>query len=84
MEGYAYLSNAVATDDGGRFLVRVVRVNRLIPRTDPDTAVIEFKGYAANSSSSVALALVRARFVPQDSLAIVTDAELRFVLVPPP
>lgn len=84
MEGYAYLSNAVATDDGGRFLVRVVRVNRLIPRTDPDTAVIEFKGYAANSSSPVALALVRARFVPQDSLAIVTDAELRFVLVPPP
>lgn len=84
MVGYAYGSNAVATDSSGRFSLQVVRAYRRIPRTDPDTATIEFHGYAANSSSPVALALARARFVPQDSLVIVTDAELRFVLVPPP
>ncbi len=84
MVGYAYASNAVATDSSGRFSLQVVREIRRIPRTDPDTATIEFHGYAANSSSPVALALVRARFFPQDSLVIVTDAELRFVLVPPP
>lgn len=79
MVGYAYASNAASTDDRGRFSMQVVRVNRLVPRTDPDTVVIEFKGLHISSTRPVGRALLRLRFVPQDSLVIPTDTVLRFI-----
>lgn len=84
MVGYAYASDAVWADDSGQFLLRVARVNRLSPRSTPDTATIELKGYANGSVGPVAVALVRAQFVPRDSLAVVTEDEFRFIRVPPP
>ena len=81
MVGYAYASNATSTDRDGRFSLEVVRVNRLVARTDPDTVVIEFKGYWG---ALITRALVRVRFVPRDSLVIPTDAELRFSTLPVP
>lgn len=84
MVGYAYASDAVWADDSGHFLLRVARVNRLSPRSTPDTATIELKGYANGSVGPVAVALVRAHFVPRDSLAVVTEDEFRFIRVVPP
>lgn len=43
---YYYASDPVLTDSEGRFSLTVFRVNRLSPRSEPDTARIEIKTYA--------------------------------------
>ena len=45
--GYVYASSTATTSADGTFRIVVGRVNRLKPRTVPDTATVELKTYAS-------------------------------------
>lgn len=79
--GYAYASNAVATDAQGRFSLLVFRLNEFRPITVPDTATVYVKVYSGVPSNvpgspatdSVAVLMT---FAPMGTPVDTTQAEL--------
>lgn len=50
--GFVYSSKTATTTPDGAFRIVVSRINRLKPRTDPDTATVELKTYASRTPSA--------------------------------
>ncbi len=88
--GYAYISSSGlgvfyfrSLSDGG-FAAFVKRVNRLVPRTTPDTASVEIKVYshAGALDTAIAATLVRMWFAPLGQLVTPTVGDVVFRLPP--
>jgi hypothetical protein len=81
--GYAYVSDAAATDAMGRFSLLVLRINDFQAPVVPDTATVHVKLYAtaadalpgAPPTDSVSLLM---RFAPMGTIVDTTHAELTF------
>ena len=79
--GYAYASNAAATDAQGRFSLLVFRLNEFRPITVPDTATVYVKVYpdvpsnvpGSPATDSVAVLMT---FAPMGTPVDTTEAEL--------
>jgi hypothetical protein len=80
--GYAYASNAHASDRYGRFTMIVYRINQLTPMTDPDTASVEVKLHAtltpAPRDVPLAVVLVLMNFAPLSERVEPAITDLRF------
>ncbi len=83
--GYAYGSfPVVRSSSDGSFFMEVARVNRLVPRTTPDTASVEIKVYshAGALDTPIAATLVRMWFAPLGQLVTPTVGDVVFQLPP--
>lgn len=82
--GYAYASLSTATDASGRFMLVVFRVNRLKPRTVPDTATVEIKAYNNGQpragDTAIARAPVLMKFAELGAVVERTQVTARFDL----
>ena len=85
--GYAYTSfPVVRSSSDGSFFMEVARVNRLVPRTTPDTASVEIKVYGhwnvRAGDTAVTASLVRMWFAPLGQLVTPTVGDVVFRLPP--
>jgi predicted small lipoprotein YifL len=84
--GFAYTSasGSTTTDVSGRFRFVVFRVNRLKPRTVPDTATVEIKAYDQRAPRAGDIAIARApvlmRFAELGAVVERTQVTARFDL----
>lgn len=79
--GYAYTSNAAATDALGRFSLLVLRINQFEPPAVPDTATVYVKVYPTESDAVQGTApgdsvAVLMNFAPMGTVVDTTAAEL--------
>jgi hypothetical protein len=89
--GYAYSSSGegrfvIRGSSDGSFEMGVARVNRLVPRTTPDTASVEIKVYGHQNvragDTAVTATPVRMWFAPLGQLVTPTVGDVVFVLPP--
>ena len=85
--GYAYGSfPVIRSSSDGSFYMSVSRVNRLVPRTTPDTASVEIKIYdhpnVRAGDTAVTATLVRMWFAPLGQLVTPTVGDVVFRLPP--
>jgi len=79
--GYAYSSNAAATDAQGHFSLLVFRINEFRPPSVPDTATVYVKVYPSAAAATPGAATtdtvaVVMTFAPMGTVVDTTEAEL--------